>query len=1001
MVAMFGILLARRLWPALVLVIATGPPAAAGQDTYNLKITTDASPDVSDLGSFVSSTTSAWPANRDKVWALWYWSHILKRQTWPMTLHGFEVTDPIRNFNDYGFTQCSGITGINQVLYEQLGLRHQFWDICNHTVSQVEYDGSFHMIDSALSNLVTTDDGSRLASLQEVVDDHARLLRSRSLFATSPLGFLTGTDAARNLANTTLPSGDTLAGVESAFCADGLKYRDYYYNWDAGHRYILNLKRDQTYTRFYNKLGDKPEYFVPGEDADRPDPNVTIDPETANNFGVRANGRWIFTPSLAPGVFDRAMYSSANISADFGGLTPATANQPGIAVYKVQSANVITSQTIVATFGRTESQARAQISVSINHGQRWQLVGELGADLGDEVPLNIALRDDVNGAYEVLIRIQMTPSRTTRSIVLSSLAIETITQVNAKALPHLTVGRNRISIDAGEQADTMVLWPELRGDRWQNDVYDSQNIASQSINVPTNYTAVVFPARADQDAYLTYRMDAPSDITQLMYGGRLSNFYPGSYIDFLHSFDRGATWITSYHFDSTEAPWDVIHYETVTGVPQGTRSVLFKFLIHTTSVEMRPTGLYSARMEAAYQPLAGGGAPIDVTFSWAEVQRDHTLVERTHKAVVTSFPFAYDLNVGGVDHPLVRSLRVNLQASGDGTSYGYSDGRDAGGEKYLYRWRTDGANLAQGRPYTMSRPAEDFQGSVGPENTNILTDGVVGAPEAGGLAYLWGQCWYPEGGDVDITVDLGGQPTVGAFRSHFFGWPDWDALKGEVQDRVEVFTSVDGAAMQSRGTLEMDVRRKDVPINYMLMDSERATAWNYELRLDTPVVARFVKYHVTPARIICTSELQVLDQVTYTPFDIRIAPPPILSTPPAAPPSPPPPPSPAYGGIPGAVPGRIEAENFDEGGQGVAYFDTSAGNVYGAYRATDVDIETTLDVDGGFDVAKTKAGEWLQYTVNVAAASSSIAIRYIPRPFDACCGTAESRPWSSRRGVPT
>ena len=137
-----------------------------------------------------------------------------------MVVHGFEVTDPIRNFADYGFTQCSTISGINQALYEQLGLRHEFWDICNHTVSQVEYDGSFHMIDSSLSNLVTTDDGSRLASIPEVAADQARLLRTHSLFATSPLGFLTGSDTARNLATTTLPDGSLLNGIDQDFCAD-------------------------------------------------------------------------------------------------------------------------------------------------------------------------------------------------------------------------------------------------------------------------------------------------------------------------------------------------------------------------------------------------------------------------------------------------------------------------------------------------------------------------------------------------------------------------------------------------------------------------------------------------------------------------------------------------------------------------------------------------------------------------------------------------------------
>src|SRR5207237_10706793 len=78
----------------------------------------------------------------------------------------------------------------------------------------------------------------------------------------------------------------------------------------------------------------------------------------------------------------------------------------------------------------------------------------------------------------------------------------------------------------------------------------------------------------------------------------------------------------------------------------------------------------------------------------------------------------------------------------------------------------------------------------------------------------------------------------------------------------------------------------------------------------------------------------------------------------------------SYGGMPAAVPGQIEAENFDNGGQGVAYSDTTAGNYGGQYRNTDVDIETTTDTGGGYDVGWIAAGEWLNYTVNVASAGT-------------------------------
>ena len=83
--------------------------------------------------------------------------------------------------------------------------------------------------------------------------------------------------------------------------------------------------------------------------------------------------------------------------------------------------------------------------------------------------------------------------------------------------------------------------------------------------------------------------------------------------------------------------------------------------------------------------------------------------------------------------------------------------------------------------------------------------------------------------------------------------------------------------------------------------------------------------------------------------------------------SPAPDPTPAFGGTPVAIPGVIEAEHFDEGGQSVAYYDMKIGNSGGAYRATDVDLEPARDSSGGYNVGWTKAGEWLTYTVNVGA----------------------------------
>jgi hypothetical protein len=77
-----------------------------------------------------------------------------------------------------------------------------------------------------------------------------------------------------------------------------------------------------------------------------------------------------------------------------------------------------------------------------------------------------------------------------------------------------------------------------------------------------------------------------------------------------------------------------------------------------------------------------------------------------------------------------------------------------------------------------------------------------------------------------------------------------------------------------------------------------------------------------------------------------------------------------YGGTPAAVPGTVQAANYDTGGQAIAYYVNSVNGTDTAYRADAVDLETTSDTGGGADLAWTAAGQWFKYTVNVATAGT-------------------------------
>ncbi|MFG2856335.1 carbohydrate-binding protein [Streptomyces mirabilis] len=85
--------------------------------------------------------------------------------------------------------------------------------------------------------------------------------------------------------------------------------------------------------------------------------------------------------------------------------------------------------------------------------------------------------------------------------------------------------------------------------------------------------------------------------------------------------------------------------------------------------------------------------------------------------------------------------------------------------------------------------------------------------------------------------------------------------------------------------------------------------------------------------------------------------------PPAAPEGP-------YGGTPAAVPGTVQAENYDTGGQGVAYNVTSVNGKANSYRADGVDLDNTSDTGGGYNLGWTSGGQWFRYTVDVATAGT-------------------------------
>ncbi|CAN0104948.1 unnamed protein product [Ectocarpus fasciculatus] len=98
-------------------------------------------------------------------------------------------------------------------------------------------------------------------------------------------------------------------------------------------------------------------------------------------------------------------------------------------------------------------------------------------------------------------------------------------------------------------------------------------------------------------------------------------------------------------------------------------------------------------------------------------------------------------------------------------------------------------------------------------------------------------------------------------------------------------------------------------------------------------------------------------------------------------------------GTSAVVPGTIEAEAFDYGGEGVGYHDTTAGNSGGvrkkqcavrwALRRTE-DVDVKVDGAGGYYIGWVADSEYLTYTVEVTEDADAFDFEFVvasPRGF--------------------
>lgn len=812
---------------------ADANPGAA----YNISLVTDSTPDLTDIESYLRSITAQYSTPQDKAVSIWRWSRRLRKQTTNPVEDGFYVIDPIRMFNSYGYCNCGIVSGVNNSLWLNMGWQAHYVQLGDHTVCETSWDGSrnWHMFDSSMS-IYCFNDAGNIASVPEI--------EKNPRFYLQNFGPNCGSNPVRDANDFAgwRASGDgpvryhrTLADGYSSFAAPNEIFSDHL-AIQYGARYVLNLRPGENYTRYFDPLPlDGKKTFRPVRGT------MELDVDEGGQVS-RGNGIWHYAPNLREAATRHYIYSDSGVT-----WTSAGVRGPGSVTFKVAAANAVTSAEFkVAGKGLS-------LKVSRDAGQSWtSLTLENGmAEAWKEVA----------GQVEYLARVELTGADSG----LESFVADTITQLNRAGLPRLVQGPNRIQVRLGEQLETIQFHPNITN---RESAFAWQNLDIEA--KPYFYKPTLRPAENNTPAAVTWRVEAPTPIVKLIYGGNVCVKNNGDRVTLSHSWND-ADYAVDFQKTDPSPPSDLVVNQPVKTMSSGASTAFLKYEFATKQFARNHSGpgIITAMATIQHQPRVTKTAPVEVTYCWIEY-RDSGEVERQHTEIIKSAAHEYVINVGGARPPGMKWIRMNLQGQGPQgvVKAGYSDGENLKRVKKP-EWvrNTWGNNFARGHDYRI----EGAQDALNPDAGLDLTDGIIAPPDTyvsakdmpTGVA-------FPKDTAPTVTLDLGSAQKIASVRVH--------TMQGGKENishpnHITVETSVDGKKFSPAGSAEFaQIFAPPAEFEPWELDDSRQfahlpaggrLAFGYAVKFKKPAKARYIRVHCEPRKGwgMLLSEIEAFDTV--------------------------------------------------------------------------------------------------------------------------------------------
>lgn len=493
---------------ALAVVVICG--AALTCWARNLKLIKPDEVDATDIRSLVATATRGCTTDKEKAIALWayitrnpYYHWCTARENPEGTNENGIVLDPVSNFNVHGTVICFQVIDILGTMAEVAGIESRSLGLPGHMVSELKFDGSWHLFD-AQPNPVSY-----------CLGDDATTVLSYSQICTDPNKYIL------NQANPSNPFyqydqggyGYLFVPWESKqYCVDHFYQNQsqvYATRISWGHTIQFHLRRGEQLIRYFGNRGRwycPPELFntwggySPGYGGANhvvQGPHSPYDPK--NRY---ANGVLVYQPdweghenNFLDGLYDGTNYVLAD-----GKVRPAGTGECHV-IFRVVSPYLIAGKPgqlhvggdsydgaiIEGDFYRDNIDALNSIAVSVDNGLTWNTVWI--NDQTGTTHLKLDLTDQVEGRYHYLIKVRLLGEGPAEAS-LANLKLTNYLFCSPVPLPAIKPGANRFKFTCKERENVLIVRPDLS----ENPGYQRFFSELYNLNYDPHFTNHLYPS---------------------------------------------------------------------------------------------------------------------------------------------------------------------------------------------------------------------------------------------------------------------------------------------------------------------------------------------------------------------------------------------------------------------------------------------------------------------------------------------------------------------------